>query len=77
MNKNPLASIHKLKSASSLITALLCLTTLTAFSQKPELIVRQGHALVVNSVAFSPDGKILASGSWDGTIRLWDVETGA
>lgn len=32
-----------------------------------------GHTSSVSSVAFSPDGKTLASGSGDNTIILWDV----
>ncbi len=36
-----------------------------------------GHSDVVSAVAFSPDGKILASGSLDRTIRLWNTVTGA
>ena len=33
----------------------------------------EGHTDYVVSVAFNPDGQILASGSADNTIRLWDV----
>ncbi|MBE9225183.1 WD40 repeat domain-containing protein [Phormidium sp. LEGE 05292] len=35
-----------------------------------------GHSNSVNSVSFSPDGKTLASGSFDGTIKLWNLATG-
>jgi WD40 repeat protein len=36
----------------------------------------KGHSTWVNSVAFSRDGKLLASGSYDGSTKLWDVATG-
>jgi len=37
----------------------------------------EGHAARVCSVDVSPDGKFLASASYDGTVRLWDPQTGA
>jgi COMPASS component SWD3 len=36
----------------------------------------QGHTGAVYSVEFSPQGKLLASGSFDKTVRVWDTVSG-
>ena len=41
-----------------------------------ELIVQTGHSSWVRSISFHPEGRLLASGSGDDTIKLWDVSTG-
>ncbi|MDB2686678.1 WD40 repeat domain-containing protein [Mariniblastus sp.] len=35
-----------------------------------------GHQDVISSLAFSPDGERILSGSWDGTAKLWNVKDG-
>ncbi len=41
-----------------------------------ELNSLPGHSNFVNTLAFSRDGRLLASGSFDSTIKLWDTTTG-
>ncbi len=45
-------------------------------SSNPELHVATGHQGRVNSIAWSKDGKWLASAGVDGTVRIWNAESG-
>jgi WD40 repeat protein len=42
----------------------------------PPLYTLTGHAHIVSALAISADGKLLVSGSWDQTIKIWHLETG-
>jgi len=45
---------------------------MASVSQRPNATEHSG---MISSLAFDPRGKLLASGSWDHSIRLWDVAT--
>ncbi len=47
-----------------------------ALSSRPSVQILNGHSHAVWAVAVSPDGQTVASGSLDGTVRLWQRATG-
>jgi WD40 repeat protein len=63
-------------SARAAIAVAPPLVAVPAQAQLPDRILRSGHTNTVDAVAFSPDARWLASGSYDKTIRIWDLSTG-
>ncbi len=43
---------------------------------RPEIAVQMGHSATVTALAVSPDGKTIATGSEDNTVKLWESTTG-
>ena len=57
---------------------ILCVSATIVFlrAQPVETVIQQGHPAAVTAVTFSPDGKTIATGSKDKTIKLWEATTG-
>jgi WD40 repeat protein len=67
-----MASIKKI---TSLILTVALLSP-AIFAQQPKLILPVGHTSWVTMSHFSPNGKLLATASLDGTAKIWDVRSG-
>ncbi len=57
-------------------TETLATNPLAVEAFEPELTVQMGHSGGVYAVAFSPDGRLIVSGSQDNTLKLWDTASG-
>lgn len=64
-----------------MISAVVVALSLCAFEPDPLLpgkpYALRGHSDGVSAVAFSPDGKLVASGSRNRTVKVWSLESGA
>ena len=58
-----------------LLAIILIGVCLNVGAQDVEVFPQLGHAISISSLAFSPDGRKIITGSFDNTIKLWDVAT--
>ena len=59
--------------APTLLAGLAIWTSPAGERTEKGIVTLKGHKEEIYSVAFTPDGKFLATGSFDNTIKLWDV----
>ncbi len=69
------------RSVYIILTVMMMLTVIPLVlnaedKHKPEIHVQLRHSAIVTSAAYSLDGKYVVSGSWDTSLKLWDVSSG-
>ena len=65
-----------IKILCSILILIIIPNALFAQNSKPELTLQLGHSSLVDSVAFSPEGRYAISGNLDKTLKLWEFSTG-
>lgn len=79
MGKTRRTSVARCAFTSLVLAVILALLVSHQFSDSAKAGIRttrlSGHTGTVSCAAFAPDGKTLATGGADGSVRLWSVET--
>ncbi len=68
-----------MKTIKNLLVLPLLFTSLLLTAQqviKKPLLQLKGHKGIVEGIAYSPNGKYIASTGWDKTIKIWSVDSG-
>ena len=75
-NKNPVVSMEFSPNGFEIVT--ICKETIKLWNKQTGKEVKSfiGHQKDVTSAAFSPDGKLIVSGSYDKTVKIWDKSSG-
>jgi WD40 repeat protein len=71
---NPDSNKGKLKMQRFKISLLIIGLIVSGCATRPP--INKNSASSVSSVAFSPNGKLALSGSWDNSLKLWDINSG-
>src|SRR5262245_3949123 len=69
-------SVSPLRSLQIFVATLLLVLLAAPPGQAQVRATLRGHTLALASVAYSPDGRFIATGSYDRTAKVWDAASG-